>query len=215
MNKKGHSKLCPFVIVGDFMKIKSLWVLLLISNVAVAQDNQQFIIKNSNRVNSMSKNRLKEEIGNITRQAFNATTRLGKIVGNIRIDLSQKHFDFYQAENGKVAAEVDKNNGALHIELAEIQGCFSDVITNLVENEKFFKKASRGDLREFLTLIETLSDDLNKQVLRFDLLKNMILNENKDANLFKKIKHRFLSSAEELKKIQEKIQGSKCLKKGV
>lgn len=195
------------------MNIKDLAFLLVAFNALSAQDSEQFIIKKSDHVHSMSKNRLKEEIGNITRKAFNSTTRLGKIVGNVKINISQKHLDFYEAENGKIASEVDKNDGILHVKLAEIQGCFSEVILSLVENRRFFKKASRGDLGEFLTLIQKLFDDLNKQVLDFDLLGNAIISANKDVGLYGKIRHQFLSSAGELKKLEEKIQGSKCLKK--
>ena len=195
------------------MKLKMLLSLFFVFGIAVAQDSEQFIIKKNNRVKSMSKNQLKEEIGNITRQAFNSTTKLGKIVGNVKINLSQKHFDFYQVENGKIASEVDRNDGMLHVRLSEIQVCFSDVISNLVENRCFFKKASRGDLREFLTLMQSLFDDLNKQVLMFDSLKSAISGVCKETDIYEKVRNRFLSSAGELKKLQEKIQGSKCLKK--
>jgi hypothetical protein len=192
------------------MNNKFLVFLFLLSGVLSAQD---FIIKKSNPVTSMSKNRLKEEIGNITRQAFNSTTRLEKIIGNFKINLSQEKFDFYQVENGSLAAQVGKSDGLLHVELAEIQSCFSEVISNLVENERFFKKASRGDLRELLTLMQKLSNDLNKQVAEFDSLGNTVADASKSDSLYGKIKHQFVSCADELKSIQEKIQGSKCLKK--
>ncbi len=194
------------------MKKRVLIFLFLFSGVVSAQDAQQFIIKKSNPIGSMSKNRLKEEIGNITRQAFNSTTRLGKIIGNVKINLSQRHVGFYQVENGILASQVGKSDGMLHVELAEIQGCFSEVISKLVENGKFFKKASRSDLRDFLTLMQKLSGDLNKQVTEFDLLSGTVANEGEAASLYGKIKCQFVSCADELKKVQEKIQGSKCLK---
>ena len=189
-------------------------------------DSGEFIVKKdiqeAPQVRSMSKNRLKEEIGNVTRRAFNSSTSLGKVVGNVKIGLADKKLGFYQANSGKIAREVNKNDGILQIELADIQICFSNVISNLVENRGFFKKASRGDLRELLGLMEEMVNNLNSQVTSFNDLKSLIVKKDvkvdveiarDDANIFDKIKRQFCSSAGELKKLQEKIKTSKCIKK--
>ena len=129
------------------------------SSVAFAQSNKSDVKKNIqdvHQVRSMSKNRLKEEIGNVIRRAFNSSTSLGKSVGNVKIGLADKVSGFYQADSGNIASEVDKNDGILQVELSDIQSCFSNVISNLVENRGFFKKASRGDLRDFLSLMDKI-----------------------------------------------------------
>lgn len=151
---------------------------------------------------------------------------MGKVIGNVKIGLADKVSGFYQAGSGKIACDVNKNDGILQIELSDIQSCFSNVISNLVENRGFFKKASRGDLREFLSLMEEMVNNLNSQVTSFNDLKSLILKKDVkidakidvetmqgDANIFDKIKQQFCSGAGEIKKLQEKIKTSKCLKK--
>ncbi len=189
--------------------------------VSKIADGGEFIVKKdiqiTPQIKSMSKNRLKEEIGNVTRKAFNSSTNLGKSVGNVKIGLADKVLGFYQADSGKIASEVNKNDGILQVELSDIQSCFSNVISNLVENRGFFKKASRSDLREFLSLMDEMVANLNLQVNSFNDLKNLIVKKDAKMNLepksFDKIRQQFCSSAVELKKLQEKIQTSKCLKK--
>ena len=195
------------------MKIKFLSAILFASNLIYAQDGTEFIVKKVPNIKSMSKNKLKEEIGSITRQAFDSSTSLGRTIGNVKINLADGAEGFYQAQSGKFASNVDKNDGMLQIELADIQGSFSDVISNLVENRGFFKRASRGDLREFLTLMHDMVNDLNVQSTAFNQLKLSIKTEEKQYTFFEKIKQQFCSAASELKKLQEKIKGSKCLKK--
>lgn len=228
------------------MLIKLLSLIIFAGSMAFAQSNknvagissnksvdsaksvasEEFIVKKeiqaSTQVRSMSKNRLKEEIGNITRRAFNSATNLGKSVGNVKIGLVDKVSGFYQAESGKIASEVNKNDGILQVELSGIQNCFSNVISNLVENRGFFKKASRGELREFLSLMDEAVSNLNSQVTLFNDLKSFIVKKDikidattmcGDANIFDKIKQQFCSGASELKRLKEKIKTSKCLKK--
>ncbi|MFH1253861.1 MAG: hypothetical protein V1646_00325 [bacterium] len=211
-----------------------LSLVIFSSSVAFAQSNKneasistnkivdggEFVVKKdiqTVQVRSMSKNRLKEEIGSVTRRAFNSSTSLGKSVGNVKIGLADKVSGFYQADSGKIASEVDKNDGILQVELSDIQSCFSNVISNLVENRGFFKKASRGDLREFLSLMDEMVSNLNLQVTSFNDLKSLIVKKDVktsiEQNIFNKIKQQFCSSAVELKKLQEKIKTSKCLKK--
>lgn len=182
---------------------------------------EEFIVKKeiqvAPQVRSMSKNRLKEEIGSVTRRAFDSTTSLGKSVGTVKIGLADKVTGFYQASSGNIASDVDKNDGMLQVELSDIQSCFSNVISNLVENRGFFKKASRGDLREFLGLMEDMVSNLNLQVTSFNDLKGLIVKKdikmNLETDLFDKIKQQFCFSAGELKRLQEKIKTSKCIKK--
>lgn len=220
--------------------IRFLSLVIFTSSVAFAQSNKseansstnkivdggEFVVKKdikvANQARSMSKNRLKEEIGNVTRRAFNSSTSLGKSVGNVKIGLADKVSGFYQADSGKIASEVDKNDGMLQVELSDIQSCFSNVISNLVENRGFFKKASRGDLMEFLSLMDEMVSNLNLQVASFNGLKSLIVKKDvkigvatvqDEANIFDKIKQQFCFSAGELKKLQEKIKTSKCLKK--
>lgn len=184
-------------------------------------ESADFIVKkdiqNVPQVGAMSKNRLKEEIGNVTRKAFNSSTSLGKSVGNVKIGLADKVLGFYQADNGRIASEVAKNDGILQVELSDIQSCFSNVISNLVENRGFFKKASRRDLREFLSLMDEMVANLNLQVNSFNDLNVFIVKKgvktSLNLNVFDKIRQQFCSSAAELKKLQEKIKTSKCLKK--
>ncbi|KKQ10280.1 MAG: hypothetical protein US22_C0065G0002 [candidate division TM6 bacterium GW2011_GWF2_36_6] len=186
-------------------------------------DGGEFVVKKNiqdvPQVRSMSKNRLKEEIGNVIRRAFNSSTSLGKSVGNVKIGLADKVSGFYQADSGNIASEVDKNDGILQVELSDIQSCFSNVISNLVENRGFFKKASRGDLRDFLSLMDEMVSNLNLQVASFNDLKGLIVKKDAkisiEPNIFDKIKQQFCSSAVELKRLQEKIKTSKCLKKSV
>ena len=217
--------------------VKFLSLILFAGSVAFAQSNKndvsastdkiadggEFVVKKDiqsvPQVRSMSKNRLKEEIGNVTRKAFNSSTSLGKSVGNVKIGLVDKISGFYQADSGKIASEVAKNDGILQVELSDIQSCFSNVISNLVENRGFFKKASRGDLRDFLGLMDEMVSNLNLQVASFNDLKGLIVKKDAktgiEPNIFDKIKQQFCSSAVELKKLQEKIKTSKCLKKSV
>ncbi len=226
-----------FDVERDFMMIKCrnliiLGLITFVGSMDFAQSSKnevgkaEFIIKkdiqDTAQIRSMSKDRLKEEIGNVTRRAFDSSTSLGKIVGKVKIGLADKVPGFYQTNSGKIASEVDKNDGILQVELSNIQSCFSNVISNLVENRGFFKKASRGDLREFLGLMEHMVSNLNLQVVSFNNLKSVIVKKDVkmgvataqgDADIFDKIKRQFCSSAGELTRLQEKIKTSKCLKK--
>ena len=100
-------------------------------------------VYSQSKVRSMSKNRLKEEIGDVTRRAFNSSTSLGKVIGNVKINW-QISFRFLSGGIGKIASDVDKNDGMLQIELSGIQSCFSDVISNLSKIVGFFKKGFSG-----------------------------------------------------------------------
>jgi hypothetical protein len=164
----------------------------------------------------MSKNRLKEEIGDVTRRAFNSSTALGQVIGNVKISLTDKFPSFYQIKSGKIASDMSKNDGLMQIELSGIQSSFSDIISNLVENRGFFKKASRGDLRDLLALMEEMVNNLNSQATSFSTLKLSMVKidtSKTDLTISDKVKQQFSASACELKKLQDKIKTSKCFKK--
>jgi hypothetical protein len=199
------------------MQIRFLFLMIVVSNFIFypvsPKDGSEFIVKKDSKLKSMSKNQIKEEIGNITRQAFNWTTSLGCVVGHVKIGLAEKNTEFYKTENSKIASQVDKSDGVLQIGLSGIQSCFSDVISNLVENRGFFKRASRGELSEFLSLMQDMVKDLNNQNSLFNALNTEVVKAEKETNFFDKVKNQFCCSANELKKLEEKIKGSKCLKK--
>jgi hypothetical protein len=208
------------------MQTKVLGVILFCFTQAYGNDGgSEFIIKNTSQAvlqpaltqsHSMSKNKLKEEIGDVTRRAFNSSTVLGQVIGGVKISLADKFPSFYQIKSGKIASDVSKNDGLMQVELSGIQSSFSDIISNLVENRGFFKKASRGDLRDLLALMEEMVNNLNSQATSFSTLKHSMIKidaSKTDLTISDKVKQQFNVSACELKKLQDKIKTSKCFKK--
>lgn len=175
----------------------------------VLQGGSEFVIKEPVLQKSMSRNRLKGEIGNIMQQAFNSTTELGRIVGNVKISFANKLITFFRMRNSKDSYELSKNDGLMQVELSTIQRNFSDMISDLVKNRGFFKKASRNDLKDFFELIQGVHKNLNSQIMSF----NSVLKIKDEKLVLAGIRRQFRLTVIELKEICNKIQRSKYVKK--
>ena len=144
-----------------------------------ASSQESFIIKRDSekKLSRLSKNALKEKIGESTKDAFNISTEFGKQMGQLQIGFSKVQ-DFLGSvgddlgkeqstefkKNFRAFAQANKSVGSLHIEVAMLQQRFSKIIEDLVDNNRIFKKASRSDLQKAYKLIGVVEVDLKNCV---------------------------------------------------
>lgn len=197
---------------GFVMKLfthKILFIFLL-SYVAAFASSEFIILPNKKANISGSKNELKEKLGQSTKQAINFTTDLGKLMGNVKVDFADKSEKVCKI--GQIC-QLQKNDGNIQINLSTIQGSFTNLIELLIDNKGFFKKASRSDLSGLVGQMNDICKMLQSQITKFEQLNiSSDLIEGSTTQPAQVIAQ-FDSSAKDLKDIQEKVKGLKCLKK--
>lgn len=143
-----------------------------------------FVIQPSeNKSKHYSRNELKESIGQVTKDAIHAVTYVGKHLGSVQTIVSDKYLGDTQnnKNNNMLITELlseQKNIGQVHIELANIMQKFSWIIEKLVEDQRPFKKASRGDLQETLRVLEAGQTQFKNQIIELTKLEESIKNNN-------------------------------------
>jgi hypothetical protein len=183
---------------------KILFLLLININLVGLFAATDFIIKSSkqNFVKG-SRNTLKEKLGEVAKSTVNSTTAMGSIVGKLKIEfagIAEKSCKVNQL------CQLQKNDGQMQVQLSEIQNCFTSLIENLIDNKGFFKKASRGDLSGVLAEMDEVYNLMQGQVKKFEQLNIFVLSPEQ-------VCQQFYNCATELKKIEGKVKGLKCLKK--
>lgn len=162
------------------MKIKKIvsvvaFFLTLVMNVYSADAPQEFVIKKeepSKELSGMSKNALKERLGDFTRRAFKQTTSLGCTIGAVQQRLARLCVSVRDQIKSKkdvhasleISSKLHGAIGTLLIENATLQNKLSAVVENLIENQGPFKSASRTSLRESVMVIERLHKNLAGRV---------------------------------------------------
>ena len=181
-----------------------LLVILIVTKTNCESLSPDFIIKptHKNHVGG-SKNKLKEKIGQSARQSVNFTTELNSLIGKLKIDFADSAEKLCKVTQ---LANLQKNDGQIQVQISSIQSCFADLIENLIDNKGYFKKASRGDMGGLMTELNSISNTLQCQVKKFEQL-------SKRVALPSQILAQFELSAKEMKELQEKVKGLKCLKK--
>lgn len=174
--------------------------------------NEDFIVKeNKNDLARCSKNTLKEKLGEVVKNTVSATTTLCSTLGKIKVEFAPTIAN--KSCSAGQLCQFQKRDGEIQIYISEIQNSFATVVENLIDNSGFFKKASRGQLRNSLSEVNELHSLISLQVRLFKEIEtttsSTVCAKTLPTQLFKK----FDVCAGELKKIEAKVKGLKCLKK--
>jgi hypothetical protein len=193
--------------------------LLVVSSVCNADD--EFIIKpenSSKKAKKQSKNELKEDIGQATKDAFNISSLLGTQLGNLQQTLASLQMalgaqTILTAQNFKEFMEAlghtESESGKLQISLSNIQQRFSKIIEKLVDNRPPFKKAKPAELTEALNSVQKVYEHLNAEITSCQKITQAIKNANVNElqNTIKVV----LSARTSLTSLNADIQKSKDL----
>lgn len=159
---------CGFLFVGDL----------------IAADGQFILPKQAPKNKKMSKNELKEAIGQEIRDAFTVVTLLGKHSGLCQISACdvEEGLHMHDAAIHNNIGSLQKNLGALHVEIAEVQQKFTLLIERLIDNQKPFKKASRDSLNKTFDILREVCSDLKVQNGHISLLSKRLTSSVKNES---------------------------------
>jgi len=116
--------------------------------------SKDFLITDAKKINNSSKNIIKEDIGLNIKDSLNQLSELNKKIG-----------------------EINKIIGDLQIQIADIQKNMFSKVEELIDNDKPFKKASRGQLGDSLNLVQNINTKLKAELETINKIKQDI---NKD-----------------------------------
>lgn len=210
------------------MTIKKVFLLSMLVLTTACFANDEFIIKSDDvrKTKKMSKNELKENIGQATKDAFNVSSVLGSSLGQLqqtvaslqtcactKSSASVKNFQEFLQALGHLSLE----SGRMQVTLANIQQHFSQVVERLVDNKAPFKKAKPGDLNEALSVVQKIYNQLNVEISSCKKIASTI-KDSEDKQLENSIKAvrdagaKLVSLNSELQKSKDLLNNSKCLK---
>jgi hypothetical protein len=198
----------------------------LLTTSLMAENNDEFIIKFEPKQNNkkLSKNALKENIGEATQQAFDCSLSLGRSLGAFQIDLANLQTSINSVESSKklqelihVSGKVNQETGKLQLALASMQRQFSKIIEKLIENRRPFKKAKTPELNEALSALQQSHRQITCEIAECNKLQNFIKKADKN-NLTASTKtaeqaanslHQIVCN---LKQVEQKLNSINCLK---
>ena len=174
----------------------------------------------------MSKNFLKEQIGERVRDSMHLTFDIGRHIGYLQIEFSKFNKRLMTEGLERKAEDGPKENfltsfhnlhgtvGKLQVQLSSLQKRLSIIIERLVDNHRLFRKAGKRDLREAYGCVGDVYEKLQIQSIELQhenailtkmLQKNDISNINKTINSLD-------TTASSLKKLYSKLDSHTCLK---
>ncbi|QQR49389.1 hypothetical protein IPF37_00895 [bacterium] len=198
-----------------------------LASVPALAESQDFVIKKEEPASpliGMSKNALKEHLGQLTRRVFGQTISLDCTLGAVQQRLARLCVT--------VREEIKNNNDAHHsltlsaklhgaigtllIEKSTVQNKLSAVVENLIENQGPFKSASRKDLRASATIVEDLNKNLADRVVALEKI-NEDMQKDLDAVAYKALIERLGKAINNnvclLKEVRTQFSSDGCLKK--
>ncbi len=129
---------------------------------------KQFVLPKQ-KVKKLSRNELKEAIGQEIRDAFTLSTNIAHGAGVCQVSLGgfedflhKKRSTFISEDAYLSLSPLQKSLGAWHMEIAVLQQKFSQLIERLVDNQKPFKKASRVALDDAWVLMQNVKCKLKE-----------------------------------------------------
>lgn len=183
------------------INILSFIFTLTLSSCVLAEE---FVVTQKNNVISpkSSRNKLKEEIGSVAKDAFHSTRSLIGSIGKMTlsasdlIESSKLKFNYFDTS-------LQKKIGLLQVSISAIQKKISLSLERLLDNQAPFKKASRKELFESHSIMNNVLTSLNQskiklksvrfqfaQSMRLPAFKKNITQEQKDIILKKQIERK-------------------------
>lgn len=191
-------------------KMNILFIFMLMVLEVPVLGAQDFILPKdqSNRTAKCSKNELKSSLGDVTKHAFDTTTHLAQILGNLQIELAG-----VPAEVQKMVP-LYKEFGLVQVILAKVQERFSQLAEKLVENKKPFKKASRQHLEEALATMQAVDGGLGKQERELRGLSGRLkpLAGSDVLMMLREVKKIMTTDQKEIQGFYDRLNCSECLK---
>ncbi len=215
------------LLVGKTMQKLSLFFLTLIVSVTlcfvfhipcVRMESLPFVIQPSeNKSKHYSRNELKESIGQATKDAIHAVTQAEKRIGSVQTVIAGKYLGdaLYNKNNNVLLSELlleQKNIGQVQIELANIMQKFSWIIEKLVEDQRPFKRASRGDLQETLRVLESGHVLVKSQIVDLTRLEELVKNNTTQQNKLAQVSSVIQKHVGACRSLLVTMNNTKCLK---
>ena len=172
----------------------------------------------------MSKNALKEHLGQLTRRVFGQTTALDSTLGAVQqrlarlcVTVREEIKNSNDTQNSlALSAKLHGSIGTLLIEKSTVQNKLSAVVENLIENQAPFKSASRKDLRASVTVVEDLNKNLVDRVATLEKIQED-MQKDLDAAGYKMLIERLGKAINNnvclLKDVRTQFSSDGCLKK--
>jgi hypothetical protein len=195
------------------------------SNDQASKPQETFVLskKQSKKIKGMSKDALKEHLGESTRNAFHAITELSSTVGSLQLLLAdqkiapeKKQIEVENSDKTLLQASfaVHRKAGNFQVLVASMQKRFSHIIEKLVDNQAPFKKASKDLLSGAYKLMMQVDQDLKKQVSSNKMLCSTLKQEAKSDSsvLMKQIDQSCESLTLNLNNLLNKLNTHECLK---
>ena len=195
------------------------------SELVGGESEKSFVLSNAQtkKIKGMSKDALKERLGESTRDAFHNTTELSKGVGSLQMMFARKkkleedseEKAVFDASLLQASLKVHEKVGSFQVELATLQKRFSHIIENLVDNQAPFKKAGKGSLQGAYKVMMQVDQDLKKQVDGCSNLVKQMKQEKASSRLsvMKRIDQSCESYNSFLKQLHVTLDRHECLKK--
>lgn len=210
-------------MMNKFMRCFVVCIGLCGAGAVGVLDAQNFILPKQNvKQKKLSKNELKETLGQATKGAFNQTTELSRLLGSVQVEMATLEEQgtknkILLPDITQVIAPLLKELGFFHVHLSQMQSRFAHLVEKLVENQKPFKKASRDQLQDALNVMNSIAEFLQKQengVQSFSGRLNKITKDNAQGRLvaFQSIESMIKSDREQVQDLLKQLDQNDCLK---
>ncbi len=194
--------------------VRKILALVFFTVVSLQAKKDTFLVKSKNNYR-LSKQALKEKIGETTRDLFHQTINLTSHLGRIQVGLSSSKSFVEKGEKKDNLKKhewkqvVHKNMGVVQVRLSSLQRRFSQVLEKLLENAKPFKKADRGDLKNSYSLVQSIEKDLQNQMKSYQQFLVKVQKTDSDGKVMQQKAEKF---AQSMQKIIEQVNKDECFK---
>jgi hypothetical protein len=148
--------------------------------MAMAADGSEFVLSAPTADSKKrSRNELKEEIGQKIKQASQAATQMLQQLGKLQQDWGKQSVAALKSPSS--LQQRLQESGALHtacgsmcLEVAALQRTYTAAVEKLIENQKPFKKAGRGDLTKTLAILTSMQQQLQSSARAISCLQTSV-----------------------------------------
>jgi len=208
---------------------KVLFAVLLsmpFATTLMAENNDEFLIKSEPKQKNkkLSKNELKENIGQATQEAFDCSLSLSKSLGTFQLDLANLQVNVNSIESSKklqelvqTSGKVNQETGKMQLALVSMQHQFSKIIEKLIDNRPPFKKAKTPELNEALSALQQSHHQLTCEIAACNKLQNVLKKVDKNnlaasTTATQQAANSLHQIVVDLKQIEQKLNSINCLK---
>jgi len=201
------------------------WVIGICLLISSSIHGLDFVLDTKKTKNQrLSKNALKEKLGQETKTAFHAVARLEHQLGMVQVEYGKIQAQLAEKKDLMTLQGVlregsllNRRLGTLQLELSSLQQLFSRIAEKLVDNQMPFKKADHGVLHDAVSVMQHVGQEVERQVSSCNGVVNDLagmkkIQDNKHVYVLKTAHSVLQTSGSTIKKLHTQLMNNKCTK---